>query len=209
MANPTGSAPDLADVPDWNGGERVPPAPAFTLETAAEVVPAVHDFELIYREYFDFACRSLRLLGVSSDALEDAAQDVFSIASRRLGEFEGRSSIKTWIFAIVQGVASNRRRMQRRKHAPLEPLQPDDTAAEGPTPEAEAQAAQSVAMIQAFCDNLDEGRRALLVLGLIEGVPMRELASTLGIPLHTAYSRIRALRQSLEAYLLQHEANHG
>jgi RNA polymerase sigma-70 factor (ECF subfamily) len=66
-----------------------------------------------------------------------------------------------------------------------------------------------VALSQAFCDGLDESRRALLVLGLIEGVPMRELASTLGLPLPTAYSRIRALRQSLEAYLLQHEADHG
>jgi RNA polymerase sigma-70 factor (ECF subfamily) len=209
LTDPTGSASGLADAPNWNGSERLPSAPASTPAAAPELVPEVHDFELVYREYFDFACRSLRLLGVSSDALEDAAQDVFGIAARRLGEFEGRSSIKTWIFAIVQGVASNRRRMQRRKHAPLEPLQPDITAAAGPSPEAEAQAAQSVAMIQAFCDNLDEGRRALLVLGLIEGVPMRELANTLGIPLHTAYSRIRALRQSLEAYLLEHEANHG
>jgi RNA polymerase sigma-70 factor, ECF subfamily len=211
LSNPTGNASGLAGAPDWNGNDPAPsdsesePVP----ENDLRLVLAEHDFELIYREYFDFACRSLRLLGVSSDALEDAAQDVFGIASRRLPDFEGRSSVKTWIFAIVQGVASNRRRMQRRKHAPLEPLEPDATAARGLSPEAEAQAAQSVAMIQAFCDDLDEGRRELLVLGLIEGVPMRELASLQKIPLHTAYSRVRALRQALETYLLQYETNHG
>jgi RNA polymerase sigma-70 factor (ECF subfamily) len=166
-------------------------------------------FELIYREHFDFACRSLRLLGVERDGLEDAAQDVFGIASRRLAEFEGTSSVKTWIFAIVQRVAANHRRTHRRKQAPLEPLTAELAAGPGPSPESEAEAAQSAALIRAFSDSLDEGRRALLVLGLIEGVPMRELADTLGIPLQTAYSRVRALRRSLELHLLQHEADHG
>jgi RNA polymerase sigma-70 factor, ECF subfamily len=175
------------------GAERAP------MSRSAEL-----DFETIYREHFDFACRSLRLLGVSPEGLEDAAQDVFGVASRRLADFEGSSSVKTWIFAIVQRVAANQRRAHRRKQAPLEPLSADVAACESPSPEAAAQTSQSAALIQAFCDDLDEGRRALLVLGLIEGVPMRELAGTLGISPHTAYSRVRALRRALELYLLQH-----
>jgi RNA polymerase sigma-70 factor, ECF subfamily len=165
-------------------------------------------FEDVYRQHFDFACRSLCLLGVDPDALEDAAQDVFGIASRRLGEFAGKSSVKTWVFAIVQRVAANHRRSQRRKRSPLEPLL-EATVDEAPSPEARAEAAQSAALIRAFAESLDEGRRALLVLGLIEGVPMRDLASSLGIPLHTAYSRIRALRSSLETFLRRHEVDHG
>ncbi|MEY2932971.1 MAG: hypothetical protein RL033_3720 [Pseudomonadota bacterium] len=185
-------------------------APSVAEPAAPASLPgAALSFELIYREHFDFACRSLRLLGVERDGLEDAAQDVFGIASCRLAEFEGRSSIKTWIFAIVQRVAANHRRTHRRKRAPLEPLLPEDSAAVGPTPESELQAAQSAALIRAFSDSLDEGRRALLVLGLIEDVPMRELADMLGIPLQTGYSRVRALRRSLELYLLEHEADHG
>lgn len=165
-------------------------------------------FEDVYRQHFDFACRSLCLLGVAPDALEDAAQDVFGIASRRLGEFAGKSAVKTWIFAIVQRVAANHRRTQRRKRSPLEPLL-DTTVDAAPSPEDNAEAAQSAALIRAFAESLDEGRRALLVLGLIEGVPMRELAASLGIPLHTGYSRIRALRSSLETFLRKHEVDHG
>lgn len=185
-----------------------PESPA--TQNAAPVGPLL-DFELVYREHFDFACRSLRLLGVAVGGLEDAAQDVFGIASRRLAEFEGNSSVKTWIFAIVQRVAANHRRSHRRKQAPLEALSVErETAVDAAaSPESEAAAAESAALIQAFCDTLDESRRALLVLGLIEGVPMRELASTLGIPLQTAYSRIRALRRSLELHLLKHEVDHG
>lgn len=203
-----GKAPGSCAAPDWTGAPHTSGA-ELEGDTSPTAAPHPLEFERVYREHFDFACRSLRLLGVAPDALEDAAQDVFGIASRRLAEFEGLSSIKTWIFAIVQRVAANRRRAHRRKHAQLSPLQPESTPHEGLSPEAEAESAQSLALIQAFCDDLDEGRRALLVLGLIEGVPMRELSCTLGIPLHTAYSRIRALRQSLEAYLLRHETDHG
>jgi RNA polymerase sigma-70 factor (ECF subfamily) len=184
-----------------------PPAEAALERPTASGVAL--DFEMVYREHFDFVCRSLRLLGVAPDGLEDAAQDVFGVASRRLVEFEGTSSVKTWVFAIVQRVAANHRRSHRRKQARLETLALESAVGAGPSPESEAAAAQSAALIQAFCDTLDEGRRALLVLGLIEGVPMRELASTLGIPVQTAYSRVRALRRSLELHLLQHEADHG
>ena len=57
-------------------------------------------------------------------------------------------------------------------------------------------------LLQAVCVQASESVQAAYY-------PMRELASTLGIPLHTAYSRIRALRRSLELYLLQYEVDHG
>jgi RNA polymerase sigma-70 factor (ECF subfamily) len=202
LADLAAKVSDLRSISDQGSAAAAP-------EARASLPGPLLSFELIYREHFDFACRSLRLLGVERDGLEDAAQDVFGIASRRLAEFEGTSSVKTWIFAIVQRVAANHRRTHRRKQAPLEPLTPEMAADVGPSPETEAEAAQSAALIRAFSDSLDEGRRALLVLGLIEGVPMRELADTQGIPLQTAYSRVRALRRSLELHLLQHEADHG
>lgn len=204
MAEPASKVDDLRAV-----SEQGPAALSPETLTPKSLPGASLSFELIYREHFDFACRSLRLLGVDRDGLEDAAQDVFGIAARRLVEFEGTSSVKTWIFAIVQRVAANHRRTHRRKQAPLDPLTPEEAAGEGPNPESEAEAAQSAALIRAFSDSLDEGRRALLVLGLIEGVPLRELADLQGIPLQTAYSRVRALRRSLELHLLEHEADHG
>lgn len=203
---------DPAKASELRGASERQPEPSEAARDASPAAPgegASLDFELLYREHFDFACRSLRLLGVEPDGLEDAAQDVFGVASRRLSEFAGNASVKTWIFAIVQRVAANHRRTHRRKRASLEPLPPDVAAISAASPESEAQAAQSAALIRAFSDSLDEGRRTLLVLGLIEGVPMRELADTLGIPLQTAYSRVRALRRSLELYLLEHEVDHG
>lgn len=162
------------------------------------------DFACVYLEHFDFACRSLRLLGVAPDALEDAAQDVFGIVSKRLADFSGEASLRTWIFAIVQRVASNQRRTQRRKQQPLRPLT-EPLAANDPSPEAHAQAAQAASLVQLFCDALDEGRRAVFVLALVEDVPAREVALALEVPLFTVYSRIRALREQLQEFLESRE----
>ncbi|HKO90771.1 MAG TPA: sigma-70 family RNA polymerase sigma factor, partial [Polyangiaceae bacterium] len=169
------------------------------------VTPAAPlEFRSVYLEHFDFACRSLRLLGVAPGALEDAAQDVFGIVCKRLGEFTGEASLRTWIFAIVQRVASNQRRTQRRKQRPLEPLT-EPLATLDPSPEAHAEAAQAASLVQLFCDTLDEGRRAVFVLVLVEDVPAREVAQALEIPLFTVYSRIRALREQLQEFLESRE----
>lgn len=162
------------------------------------------DLSHVYVEHFDFACRSLSLLGVAPDGLEDAAQDVFGVVSRRLGEFDGRVSLRTWLFAIVQRVAANHRRTHRRKNQPLLPLSAA-TRADGASPEENAQAAQAASLVQRFCDGLDESRRAVFVLALVEEVPAREIAPLLGVPLFTVYSRIRSLREQLQRFLERHE----
>jgi RNA polymerase sigma-70 factor (ECF subfamily) len=173
--------------------------------TGAEAAPTEPlDFDSVYTRHFEFACRSLRLLGVEPSALEDSAQDVFGIVSRRFGEFEHNANVKTWIFAIVQRVAANHRRSRRRKREPLEPITERSLMTEV-GPDAHAEAARAAELIQAFAAELDEPRRALLVLGLFERVPARELSESLGIPLFTVYSRIRSLRESLEAFLQEHE----
>ena len=47
-------------------------------------------FEVVYDQYFDFAWRNLRRLGVPPAQLDDAVQDTFVVVHRRLAEFEGR-----------------------------------------------------------------------------------------------------------------------
>jgi RNA polymerase sigma-70 factor (ECF subfamily) len=166
------------------------------------------DFGLVYQEHFNFVWRSSRLLGVAPEALEDAVQDVFSVVSRQLGGFEGRSSLRTWLFAIVQRVAANHRRMRRRKLQQLEPL--DDSLLDpGPTPHARAEAAEVLGVIEAFCERLDEEWRALFVLSLVENIPAREVSRALGIHLNTVYSRVYSLRAGLGRALAAREGERG
>jgi RNA polymerase sigma-70 factor (ECF subfamily) len=158
------------------------------------------EFPQIYREHFQFVWRSLRLLGVPPESLEDAAQDTFTVVSRQLASFEGRASLSTWIFAISQRVAANYRRTRRRKLLPLGPLD-RPIAGNEPTPHAAMEAAQAVRSIEHFVEALDDERRGLFILALMEGVSPLEIAAGDGTSVNTIYSRIRALRQELKSFL--------
>jgi RNA polymerase sigma-70 factor, ECF subfamily len=83
--------------------------------------PTAPTFEEVYDEYFAFVWRCLRRLGVSPAAIDDAVQEVFIVVHRRLGEFEQRSSLKTWLFGIAFRVAGAHRRAAQRRGEP-EPL---------------------------------------------------------------------------------------
>lgn len=158
------------------------------------------DFRQVYVQHFQFVWRSLRLLGVPPEGLEDATQDTFAVVSRQLPDFEGRSSLSTWIFAIAQRVAANHRRTRRRKLLPLRPLD-EPLPSHEPTPDAALEAAQAARSIESFVDGLDDSRRALFILALMEGVPATEIAALEQRSVNTVYSRVRLLRIELKAFL--------
>src|SRR5437870_9835668 len=72
-----------------------------------------------------------RLLGDAEEA-RDLAQEVFLQVYRTLGRFEGRSTLKTWIYRIVVNQCHNRHRWWRRRKKdrsrPLDELTPADQA---------------------------------------------------------------------------------
>ena len=73
------------------------------------------DFDAVYEEHFPFVWRSLRRLGVDGHSMDDATQDVFLVVHRRLGDFEGRSTVRTWLFGIARRIARDRRRAAARQ----------------------------------------------------------------------------------------------
>jgi RNA polymerase sigma factor (sigma-70 family) len=161
-------------------------------------------FHALYTEHFDFVWRSLRLLGVPFESLDDAAQDVFGVMFRRLAEFEGNAAVRTWLFGIVRRIAANHRRRQQRKQWPLQPLVGAEESPL-PAPDAQLELREAADSIARFCETLDEEQQSLFVLALLEGVPAPELVEPLGVPLNTVYSRIRTLRQALKRFLEQAE----
>lgn len=154
------------------------------------------DFARVYETHFDFVWRSLRLLGVPPEAVEDMTQETFDVVSRQLAEFEGRSSLRTWLFSIAQRVASNYRRMVRRKLSRLEPLS-DSAASAEPTPHAHAEAKEAAAVVERFVADLDPEWRTVFVLALVEGLPGNEVADALGISVNAVYTRVHTLREGL------------
>jgi len=161
-------------------------------------------FEAIYSEHFAFVWRCLRGLGVPAASLDDAAQDVFVIVHRRLSEFRGESTLRTWLYGIVRNVASNARRAQRRKGELAE--LPSDAVATSGDPHERAQDEQAARFVQGFLETVGEKKRELFVLAVLEQMSVPEVAEALGVPLNTAYTRLRAVRQEFQAALSQRGA---
>ena len=162
-------------------------------------------FDEIYDRFFPFVWRCLRGLGVPRDALDDAAQDVFVVVHRRLAGFRGESSPQTWLCGIARRVASTHQRRERRKQAPLEPLVSEPEHPD-PGPHERAVEAEAAAFVETFVASLDEKRRDIFILALLEEMTIPEVAAVLSIPVNTAYSRLRAVRAEFERALEQHRS---
>jgi RNA polymerase sigma-70 factor (ECF subfamily) len=166
------------------------------------------DWSRFYDEHFDFVWRSLRRLGVPLAALDDAAQEVFVVAFRRRADFEGRSSLKTWLFGIAWNRARELSRVARRR--PEEPLVDDSVLASEADQEQAAIHAEALRFVYRVLDELTPERRAVLVMAEVEEMTAPEMAEVLAIPLNTVYSRIRLARRDFEAALKRCRAReHG
>lgn len=161
-------------------------------------------FRAFYAEHFAFVWRCLGVLGVPAASQDDAAQEVFVVVHRRLPEFRGESSIRTWLYGIVRNIASNARRSQRRKGG-LEELQ-DTEPSEQPDPLRNLETREAADFVQQFVSGLDDNKRDLFVLAIIEQLNMPEIAPILGVPLNTAYTRLRTLRSEFQSALAQYRA---
>lgn len=163
-------------------------------------------FDAVYDEWFDFVWRSARRLGVHDASLDDVAQDVFLVVYRRLSEFEGRSTLKTWLFGITLRVVSDWRRTKRRKGG-LSELPPEDALAcarSGPADELER--AESARLLASMLAELDDDKRTVFVMIELEELTAPEVASLLGVPLNTVYSRLRVAREEFERALARYRA---
>jgi RNA polymerase sigma-70 factor (ECF subfamily) len=159
----------------------------------------------MYREHFRFVWRTVRRLGLRDSAVDDVVQEVFLVVHRRLGDFEGRSSPKTWLYGIVRRVVSNHRRTLRRKSVlpsdgvPAADVEALECGALGP--EASAEQAERVRLLHRLLAELDDDKREVFILAELEGLTMAEIAEALAVNANTIASRLRAARRAFEAAL--------
>jgi len=150
-----------------------------------------------------------RLLGNVEEA-RDVAQDVFLQVYKRLAAFEGRSSLKTWIYRIAVNQCHNRRRFWHRRRRDREtPL--DERQLAGPllaglpstawSPYDETLRLERARCVQAALLDLCFEHRSVLVLREVEGLSCEEVATALGVPEGTVKSRLSRAREAMRRKL--------
>lgn len=160
-------------------------------------------FEEIYNAHFEFIWRTMQRMGVSDRDAEDACQKVFLIAFRRLSEFEGRSTLKTWLCGIALRVASDYRRSATQRREILVDDTTYDTNADGSIG-ADPEQRERLHELDAVLARLPEEQRAVLVLFELEEMSGEDVARTLGVPEGTVRSRLRLARQSFARIAASH-----
>ena len=168
-------------------------APQLASSVCATSSAEPHDLRAIFDTYAPFVWRTLRHLGISDSDVDDVCQDVFVAIHRKLGSFEGRSSLRTWIYGICLRVASDRRRLAHvRREMPVAEV---SQGAMAPTQFDDYARSQARELLASLLDVLDSDKRAVFVLYELEELSMKEVAEAVGCPLQTAYSRLHAARK--------------
>ena len=158
--------------------------------------------ELVERHRGAVYRAALAALGNEADA-EDIAQEALVLAFRRIDQFRGDASVRTWMVSIAWRLSLSRRRrlwwkVNRRaaQETDLHVLR-DVT----PSPEARLQSAQFIRMVQQHIRRLPPKLRDALLLTAAGDLTQDEIAAALNIPGATFRGRVRDARLRLKERL--------
>lgn len=188
-------------------GGRSPHEPHEPHEPKLVVVAGARlDFRAVFVEHYAFVWRTLAHFGVQRSALDDAAQEVFAVVHRRIGDYDGRTAVRSWLWGIARRVTSSMQRGEQRARRRLEVVQPPREPA---IPDEELERRQMAELAEACLDQLDDEQRDVFMLTEIEGFSAPEIADALGIKLNTVYSRLRVAREKFQRAFARARARQG
>jgi len=166
-------------------------------EQAISESPLCPEFPEIFRDHLGYVWHALRRLGVHDRDLEDVAHDVFLAVFKKLHQYDAARPLRPWLFGFAFRFASDYRDLARHRyevtHDGHEPPDPGPTALESVIQ------GEALELANRALGELELGRRAVFILHELDECSMPEVAEALGIPLNTAYSRLRLARADLAA----------
>ncbi|MGK3995457.1 RNA polymerase sigma factor [Sorangium sp. So ce1024] len=159
----------------------------------------------LHAEHGGFVWATLQRFGIQQPDLEDAFQDVFIVVQRRLPSFDWACPVTTWLFAICRRVAASHRRRAHTRRERLGEIV-DDVPDSARGPEEMTSQQQARLRLEEILEAMDLDRRAVFVMFEIEEMPCNEIASLIGIPVGTVYSRLHAARKEFANLLKKADA---
>jgi RNA polymerase sigma-70 factor, ECF subfamily len=187
-------------------------------------------FEALVREYQPSLVRVARMYVPTQAVAEEVAQETWLGVLNGIDRFEGRSSLRTWIFRILTNIAKTRAvrdgrtlpfsALQEPGRVPEPAVEPDRfldsehprwpghwASKPAPWPEDALVAAETQARIASAIDALPATQRAVITLRDVHGWSSDEVRNALDLSetnqrvlLHRARAKVRA---ALESYLEQ------
>ena len=177
-------------------------------------------FRALMHEYGGAMLRVAQMYVSSRAVAEEVVQDAWIGVLRGIGRFEGRSSLKTWLFRIVANTAKTRG-VREARSIPFTSLGDDSEGSVDPDrflgsgerfpghwavpPEGRVLAAEAMGVIERAIDALPPAQRAVITLRDIQGLSSEEVRNALDLTetnqrvlLHRARSKVRS---AIEEYM--------
>jgi RNA polymerase sigma-70 factor (ECF subfamily) len=146
--------------------------------------------------HFIFIGRLLRRLDVPENDVDDAVQQVFIVASKRLAEIP-EGSERTFLFGTALRVASTCRRTLRRR-GKMDVGALDRQVDHSPCAEELLARRQGIAILDRLVATMADELRAVFTLCELEELTVPQAAALQRIPVGTAASRLRRARKEIE-----------
>jgi len=170
------------------------------------------EFARVVDTYYEMVYRlAIRMLSNPQDA-EDILQETFIKAYRKFHNFDGRSSVSTWLYRIATNESLMFLRRQHPELTPIDDTYENDEGLEKPAhivdwcclPEEELMSAEAQAYLDEAVESLAPNLRVVFILRDIQGLSTRETAEVLNLTemaVKTRLSRARfKLRELLSKY---------
>lgn len=161
--------------------------------------------ELASRHADDLFRLAFSLVGNRQDA-EDVLQETLTAAFERIGSFEKRAAVKTWLIRILVNQSARVHRSRHvRRTASLDALSEGAASVLSGAPADPSERADLRLDVMAVLEALSAEHRQVITLREFQGLSYEEIAQVLGVPRGTVESRLfrarRELRERLKAYL--------
>jgi RNA polymerase sigma-70 factor (ECF subfamily) len=174
-------------------------------EEASPSPEAVPAFRELYDTHFGFVWRAAANRGVPEAAMDDVVQEVFLVVHRKLPEFEGRSTVRTWLWGIVRRVVADHLKKRGNQASGQDPLDAHVLQShEDPALQVEQRAA--AALVDALLQKMTDAHREVFVLYELEQLTTREIAELTKTNDNTVQTRLKAARRTFQQALERHRA---
>lgn len=158
----------------------------------------------LYERHASRVYTVVRRLAGDDDLAADLAQDAWTSAFEKIGDFRGDAAFGTWVHRIAVNTALTRLRQAARRRDLEQGF--DGSSTLGNPDRWPAAAATDRVTVQRALDLLPNGYRSVLWLHDVEGYTHEEIGARLGIAVGTSKSQLSKARAKMRALVTQSRA---